>query len=64
MECYYGKLETPDVEVTAPSNIIDDIIAGRTSFQSAFMTGAMKMKGNFRVMRMLDNLFVFEGEKL
>lgn len=60
VECHYGTAEETDVEVTAASDMIDDIIAGRMSFQSAFMSGAMKMKGNFRVMRMLDSLFVFE----
>ncbi|MCM1120264.1 MAG: SCP2 sterol-binding domain-containing protein [bacterium] len=60
MECDYGMLEEPDVEVTATQGMLDEIIAGRLSFQSAFMSGAMKMKGNFRVMRMLDSLFVFE----
>lgn len=60
MDCYYGALEEPDVEVTATPGMLDEIIAGRMSFQSAFMSGAMKMKGNFRVMRMLDNLFVFD----
>lgn len=59
LECYYGTLEEPDVEVTAASDLIDEIIAGRMSFQRAFMSGSMKMKGNFRVLRMLDNLFVF-----
>lgn len=61
LECYYGTLEEPDVEVTAASEMLDGIIAGQMSFQSAFMSGAMKMKGNFRIMRMLDNLFVFGG---
>lgn len=60
IECHYGASEDSDVEVTATSDMIDEIIAGRMSFQSAFMSGAMKMKGNFRVMRMLDSLFVFE----
>lgn len=60
MDCYYGVLEEPDVEMTATPGMLDEIIAGRMSFQSAFMSGAMKMKGNFRVMRMLDNLFIFE----
>ena len=60
LECYCGTVEDPEVEITATSDIIEDIIAGRMSFQSAFMSGAMKMKGNFRVMRMLDNLFAFD----
>lgn len=59
LECSYGTLEEPDVEVTAASELIDEIIGGRMSFQRAFMSGAMKMKGNFRILRMLDNLFVF-----
>lgn len=60
IECYYGTAEEPDVEMTATPDMIEEVIAGRMSFQSAFMSGAMKMKGNFRVMRMLDSLFVFD----
>lgn len=60
LECYYGAPVDPEVEITTTSEIMNDIIAGRISFQSAFMSGSMKMKGNFRVMRMLDNLFTFE----
>jgi len=35
------------------------VLAGRMTFQRAFMSGAMKMKGNFKVLRNLDQLFVF-----
>ena len=60
LECYYGAAEDPEVEITTTCEIMNDITAGRMSFQSAFMSGSMKMKGNFRVMRMLDNLFAFD----
>lgn len=36
-----------------------DIVEGRTSFQTSFMAGDMKMKGDFKVLRALDQVFVF-----
>ena len=42
-------------------DIMDEIIAGRMTFQKAFMSGDMKMKGDFKVLRTLDLLFVFKN---
>lgn len=60
LECYYGSLEQPDVEVQMNRAAMEDIISGRMSFQRAFMSGAMKTKGDFRTLRTLDQLFPFE----
>ena len=36
-----------------------NIIMGRNTFQSAFMAGDMKMKGDFKVLRGLDQVLIF-----
>jgi len=51
--------ETVDVEMHFSGSVFDDIIAGRMSFQRAFMAGDMKMKGDFMTLRTLDQIFVF-----
>ena len=38
----------------------DRIVQGRITFHRAFMTGDMTAKGNFRTLRMLDEVFNFE----
>ncbi len=62
-ECYYGTLEQPDVEVGLDRATMEEIVSGRMTFQRAFMSGAMKTKGDFRVLRTLDQLFMFEEFK-
>ena len=59
-ECFYGTCEQPDVEVSLSKATMEDIVAGRMTFQRAFMSGLMKTKGDFRVLRTLDQLFPFE----
>ena len=44
--------------------ILEDIIAGRMSFQRAFMAGDMRMKGDFKILRTLDQIFVFTDATL
>ncbi len=51
--------ETVDVEMHCTGGVIDDIVAGRMSFQRAFMAGDMKMKGDFMTLRTLDQIFMF-----
>ncbi len=48
-----------DVEMHSSSGVFEEIMAGRLSFQRAFMTGDMKMKGDFMTLRILDQLFTF-----
>ena len=60
LECYYGAVEQPDVEVQLARASMEEIVSGRMTFQRAFMSGAMKSKGDFSILRNLDQLFVFE----
>lgn len=60
LECYYGTVEKPDVEVQLNRATMEDIVSGRMTFQRAFMSGAMKTKGDFKILRTLDQLFMFE----
>ena len=59
MTCEYGSLEKPDVEMETTKSVMDDIIAGRMTFQRAFMSGSMKMKGDFRILCALDQVLHF-----
>jgi hypothetical protein len=64
MECHYGDATSFDVEMQVASSIMEDIVQGRMTFQKAFMSGDMKMKGDFKVLRMLDLLYVFTAPKV
>lgn len=60
MECGYGMPVRPDVEMTLEKATMEEIVSGRMTFQRAFMSGAMKTKGDFKVLRFLDQIFRFE----
>ncbi|MBQ8823162.1 MAG: SCP2 sterol-binding domain-containing protein [Lachnospiraceae bacterium] len=57
--CEYGDGDSADVVVMLDRNVLEDLLVGRMTFQRAFMSGAMKIKGEFNVFRALDQLFVF-----
>lgn len=59
MICGYSQNEKADVEIQMTEETMNDIIQGRMTFQRGFMNGAMKMKGDFKLLRQLDQLFVF-----
>ena len=59
LSCSFSKVEHADVIGKMALNVLDDIMAGRMTFQRAFMSGAMTAKGNFKTLRMLDENFVF-----
>ena len=61
IECHYGKEDNIDVYMKLTSNIMDNIVAGRETFQRAFSVGDMTAKGNFRTLRMLDEIFTFSA---
>ncbi len=58
-KCYYGNMNSCDVEIQMDKQTMDDIIFARMTFQRAFMGGAMKMKGDFKILRTLDQIFSF-----
>ncbi len=59
LECSYGTPGKPDVEMQLGKASMEEIINGRMTFQRAFMSGAMKTKGDFKILRTLDQLFEF-----
>lgn len=56
---HYGQEENIDIYAKLSPEVMEGIIAGRMTFQRAFMTGEMTAKGNFKILRMLDTLFNF-----
>lgn len=64
LECNYGACDRPDVELQMGKAVMEDIVNGRMTFQRAFMSGSMKAKGDFKLLRSLDQIFDFEGKPL
>ena len=54
LDCHYGEGGRVDVEIQLDRASFADIVSGRTDFQTSFMAGDMKMKGDFKVLRSLD----------
>ncbi len=61
LNCYYGETTGAEVEIQMGQDTMKEIVMGSTSFQRAFMAGDMRMKGDFKTFRALDQVFVFEG---
>lgn len=59
LEVYYGDVEKADVTIQINETVLGGITAGRMSFQRAFMGGDMTMKGDFGMLRTLDQIFIF-----
>lgn len=59
----YDRNEKADVEIQMSEETMNDVIYGRMSFQRGFMSGAMRVKGDFKLLRQLDQLFVFRREE-
>lgn len=60
LNCYYGQQEAIDIYAKMTASVMERIISGQMTFQRAFMTGEMTAKGNFKTLRMLDHIFIFE----
>lgn len=60
LNCYYGQQENVDVYAKLTGEVMNNILAGRMTFQRAFMTGEMTAKGNFKTLCTLDQIFIFE----
>lgn len=52
-----GDLAYPDAELSAEFSVVETIAEGRKTFQGAFMEGKLVNKGDFAMMRMLDEIF-------
>ena len=59
LKVYYGENDSVDVVAQITENVLEGIVSGRMSFQRAFMAGEMTMKGDFGILRTLDQIFIF-----
>ena len=59
LKCEYKEIEKQDIEMTMNENIANEIIYGRKTFQGAFLSGSMTMRGDFQKLSILDLLFPF-----
>jgi len=60
LSCSYESSKAPDVEIQTTAEMMTEIINGRMTFQRGFLGGEMKMKGDFKLLRQLDQIFLFE----
>ena len=58
-ECYYydGTAENPTLTVISDETSWLNVITGKTSAQKSFMTGSIKIKGNFVLLTKFDQIF-------
>ena len=59
LEVRYAQMDDVDVYAKMSMDVMQAIVDGRMTFQRAFMTGDMTTRGNFKVLRMLDQVFLF-----
>lgn len=62
LSCEYGEGEDIDVEIHLDQGVLEEIMTGRVTFQRVFMAGDMKLKGDFKILRTLDQIFLFPGK--
>jgi hypothetical protein len=60
--CQYGDDQEGDVKLKASSSLLRDIMDGKMTFQKGFMSGEITAKGNFKTLRMLDQVFRFRDK--
>ena len=61
--CYYGDDAEGDVTMKVSLKMLHSIIAGKETFQKGFMSGEITAKGNFKTLRMMDQIFRFRYKK-
>ncbi len=63
LQCYYGLENHADQNIKISQNVLETILDGHMTFQRAFMTGELSSKGDFKVLRMLDKMFIFGEDR-
>lgn len=58
-ECSYadGIINSPDVTIISSAKVWRDVLIGTISSQKAFMTGQLKVRGNFLILAEFEKLF-------
>ena len=59
LDVRFGQIEDPDVALSISRKTLEEIFRSKMSFQRAFMTGEIISKGDFRILRMLDQFLIF-----
>lgn len=59
LTCYDKEEKKTDIELVMKEDVLTQIMEGHMTFQRAFMTGSIKMKGDFSAFRQIDELFPF-----
>lgn len=59
LKCSYEEMPEADVSAKTTSQVMSKLIAGRVTFQGAFMSGELTAKGDFKTLRTFDQLFQF-----
>jgi len=59
LNIFYGGHRNAEVTIKASTSVLNEIVAGRMTFQRAFMTGELTSKGDFKTLRLLDQIFEF-----
>ncbi len=60
IECKLGENTGASVHASMNTSVLEQIVSGRMTFQRAFMEGNLKMKGDFKLLRSMDQLFEFK----
>ncbi len=63
LQCYYGLESHADQNIKVSQSVLETILDGHMTFQRAFMTGELSSKGDFKVLRMLDRMFIFGEDR-
>ncbi|MGN0312221.1 MAG: SCP2 sterol-binding domain-containing protein [Lachnospiraceae bacterium] len=63
LSCHYGQESHVDQFIKISVPVLENILDGRMTFQKAFMTGELAAKGDFKVLRNLDRMFIFGEDK-
>lgn len=62
LNCYRGTVEQADVTAKVKTSVLEEVLNGTKSFQSAFMSGDLSAQGNFKILRNFDTIFRFQNK--
>ena len=58
-EAEYKEIDKADIEMQTKRSVMEEIVNGRMTFQRGFMAGTIKLKGEFAILKNLDQTFPF-----